>query len=167
MLSGPRPITTLLVVKPDAVQRHLSKLLRRVSQEGFKVVGLCLETLSPEQAELLMDEQVLQVRRLTLSWMIRFNSLAPGRFKWNFGWVIFKLALMTDGWVISCKIPLSWMSLNLTDDKSALVQVMAWCCQLTSHYLSQCWPRSLSPYGINRPQRVNSLAPGRFLGNFR
>ena len=30
--------------------------------------------------------------------------------------------------------------LNLTDDKSALVQVMAWCRQATSHYLSQCWP---------------------------
>ena len=23
---------------------------------------------------------------------------------------------------------------------------MAWCRQATSHYLSQCWPRSLSPY---------------------
>ena len=33
------------------------------------------------------------------------------------------------------------MSLNLTDDKSTLVQVMAWCRQATSHYLSQCWPR--------------------------
>ena len=25
---------------------------------------------------------------------------------------------------------------------------MAWCCQATSHYLSQYWPRSMSPYGI-------------------
>ena len=31
---------------------------------------------------------------------------------------------------------------------------MAWCCQATSHYLSQCWPRSLSPYGVTRPQCV-------------
>ena len=31
---------------------------------------------------------------------------------------------------------------------------MAWCCQATSHYLSQCWPSSLSPYGITRPQWV-------------
>ena len=36
-----------------------------------------------------------------------------------------------------------------------LVQVMAWCHQATSHYLSQCWPRSLSPYGVTRPQWVN------------
>ena len=31
---------------------------------------------------------------------------------------------------------------DLTYDKSTLVQVMAWCRQATSHYLSQCWPRS-------------------------
>ena len=36
---------------------------------------------------------------------------------------------------------------------------MAWCRQATSHYLSQCWPRSLSPYGVTRPQWVNSLVP--------
>ena len=48
------------------------------------------------------------------------------------------------------------MSVNHTDDKSTLVQVMAWCRQATSHYLSQCWPRSLTPYGITRPQWVNT-----------
>ena len=80
------------------------------------------------------------------------NSLAPGRFKWNFGWVIF--ILVTDSWVIACKIPLSWMSLNLTYDKSILVQVMAWCRQATSHYLDQCWPRSMSPYGVTRPLKM-------------
>ena len=36
-----------------------------------------------------------------------------------------------------------------------LVQVLAWCRQATSHYLSQCWPRSMLPYGITRPQWVN------------
>ena len=34
------------------------------------------------------------------------------------------------------------MSLDFTDDQSTLVQVMAWCCQATSHNLSQCWPKS-------------------------
>ena len=47
------------------------------------------------------------------------------------------------------------MSLDLIEDKSTLVQVMAWCRQATSHYLSQCWPRSLSPYDVTRPQWVN------------
>ena len=61
---------------------------------------------------------------------------------------------MNSGWGISYEIALRWMPLDLTDDKSTLVQVMAWCRQATSHYLSQCWPRSLSPYGVTRPQWV-------------
>ena len=59
---------------------------------------------------------------------------------------------MIDGWGISCEIALILTSLDFTDDQLTLVQVMAWCRQATSHYLSQCWPRSLSPYGITRPQ---------------
>ena len=59
---------------------------------------------------------------------------------------------MNGGWGISYEIALSWMTLDLTDDKSTLVQVMA--LTATSHYLSQCWPRSMSPNGITRPQWV-------------
>ena len=44
------------------------------------------------------------------------------------------------------------MSQNLINEKSTLVQIMACCHEATSHYLSQCWPRSLLPYGITRPQ---------------
>ena len=77
----------------------------------------------------------------------------PGKFEWNFRHVIFKQILVIDGWGISCEIALIWMSLDFTDDQSTLVQVMAWC-QATSHYLSQCWPRYLSPYGLTRPQWV-------------
>ena len=47
------------------------------------------------------------------------------------------------------------MPQDLTDDKSTLVQVMAWCRQAISHYLSQCWIRSVLPYGVTRPQWVN------------
>ena len=63
---------------------------------------------------------------------------------------------MNSGWGISNEIALRWMPLDLTDDKSTLVQVMAWCRQAASHYLNQCWPRSLSPNGVTRPQWVNS-----------
>ena len=84
-----------------------------------------------------------------------FNSLAPGKFEWNSRCVIFKQISVIDGWGISCEIALIWMSLDFIDDQSTLVQVMAWCCQATSHYLGLCWPRSLSPYGVTRPQWVN------------
>ena len=74
--------------------------------------------------------------------------------------IIFKQILVIDSWGIFCEIVLIWMSLDFTDDQSTLVQVMAWCHQATSHYLSQCWPRSLSPYGVTRPQWVNTLRLG-------
>ena len=83
------------------------------------------------------------------------NSLAPGKFEWNSKHEIFK---QIDGWGISCDIALIWMSLGFTDDQSTLVQVMAWCRQATSHYLSQWWPRSMSPYGVTRPQWVKITA---------
>ena len=46
---------------------------------------------------------------------------------------------------------LLWMPQDLTDDKSALVQIMAWCRQTTIHYLNQCRPRSPSSHGFTRP----------------
>ena len=52
------------------------------------------------------------------------------------------------------KLSSMWLLLDRPDDKSTLVQVMAWCRQATSHYLGQCWPRSISPYGVTRPQWV-------------
>ena len=55
-----------------------------------------------------------------------------------------------------------WMSQDITDDKSTLVQVMAWCHQAPSHYLSPCWPSSMSPYGFLRQQWVN----GQFIVPF-
>ena len=45
--------------------------------------------------------------------------------------------------------------MDLADDKSPLVQVMAWFRQATSHFLGQCWRRFMSPYGVTGPQWVN------------
>ena len=57
-------------------------------------------------------------------------------------------------WGISCAIPLIWRSLGFTDDKWTLVQVMAWCRQAGSHYLSQCLLWSMLPCGIAKPRWV-------------
>ena len=69
--------------------------------------------------------------------------------------MIFKLIPWTDISCAACKIVVRWIPQKSIDDKSKFVQVMAWCRQATSHYLNQCWPRSLPPYGITRPQWVN------------
>ena len=89
---------------------------------------------------------------IILSWWERNGH----KIHWR---INFQLILVIDGWSISCKIVLKWMPVDPTGVKSTLVQVMAWCRQATSHYLSQCWPRSLSPYGIIWPQWVNWLGP--------
>ena len=54
------------------------------------------------------------------------------------------------------------MPQGISDDEPTLVQVMAWCRQAASHYLSQCSPRSLSSYGVTRPQCVK---PGIYTSN--
>ena len=89
---------------------------------------------------------------LTCSTGWPFNSLAPERFEWNFWWVIFQLILVIDGWGISYEVTFRWMSLDLTDEKSTMVHVMAWCRQslLPEPILTQI---SL-PYGVTRPQWV-------------
>ena len=79
------------------------------------------------------------------------NSLAPGKFEWNFRYITFKRIFVIDGWCILCEFPLIWMSLDFTDDQSMLAQVMVWYRQAISHYLSQCWPRPLSPCGVTKP----------------
>ena len=87
---------------------------------------------------------------------LHFNSLAPGKFECNFRYVIFQVILVIDGWGISCEIAQIWLSVDFTDDQPTLVPVMAWCRQATSHYLSQCWPKCLTPYGVTRPQWVKA-----------
>ena len=55
-------------------------------------------------------------------WQFGFNlnSLAPGKFEWNFRYVSFKQILVIDGWDISCAIALisnvtgfHWGSVNI------------------------------------------------------
>lgn len=53
MTSGPQLITTLLIIKPRAVKRHLPKIIKKIVQEGFKVVGMRLQVLSEEDIQYL------------------------------------------------------------------------------------------------------------------
>ena len=94
---------------------------------------------------------------IAYGWLSAVNSLAPGRFQWNFRWIIFKILLEIGGWGISYEIALTWISLYLTDDKSTLVQVMTWCPQAASHYVNNCRPRSMSTCGVPGPQWVNNF----------
>ena len=78
-------------------------------------------------------------------------TLCPLAVVTYFKSVISKLILWIDILRASFQIVVRWMPRNSIDDKSTLVQVVTWCHQAASHCLSQCWPKSLLPYCINRP----------------
>ena len=91
-------------------------------------------------------------RNLTTPWKPQLTHWPLGGFDWSLKLVNFKLISPINIWSIYCEIAIRWIPQYLTDQ--TLVQVMAWCHEATSHYLSQCWPRSLSPYDVTRPQWV-------------
>ena len=87
------------------------------------------------------------------------NSLASGRSGCNFVNAIFSHVLLICIFRSPYGNALRWIPWDLTGTKSTLIliQVMAWCCQATSHCLRQCWPSSLLPYGITGPQWFKRL----------
>ena len=139
--------------------KFLSNVAKWMSQNTFDDKSTLVQVIANVDPDLCHHKVSLGHNELMchIDWF-PVNSLVPGRFLKKFRYVIFLPILVTDGWDISIEIVLLWMSLHLTDDKSTLVQVMAWCHQATSHYRSQCWPRSVPPYGVTRPQWVNSLS---------
>ena len=86
------------------------------------------------------------------------NPFVHGRCSCNLKLVISKFITRLDHEHLLWNV-LRWMPQVLTDDESALVQVMAWCRLAASHFLGQCRPKSVSPCAATRPQWVNTLRP--------
>ena len=82
---------------------------------------------------------------------IGINWLVPGKHACNVRSVIFKPIVEIDISSSFCETDLWWMPQNIFNNMPASVQVLAWCHQATSHYLSQCWYRSMWLCGVNRP----------------
>ena len=80
-----------------------------------------------------------------------------GRCGCNFDSMIYKLIIHKSSLGTQCEIDFRWMPQNLTNEKSALVQVMTWCDQATNHYLSQCWPRSMLPMKLIPKGLINNI----------
>ena len=70
----------------------------------------------------------------------------------NYKSVNFLLMLQLELFSVSCEISFRCMLQGPIDDKASLDPVTA-----PIHYLIQCWPRSMLPYGITRPQWGNSI----------
>ena len=92
-----------------------------------------------------------------LAWVIGKKSIAP-YYDYNFMiyslWDVAELSFWSCNFQIhsmySCAKHYLWncsddFATDHSDEKSTLVQVLTWCRQATSHHLSQCWFRPMSP----------------------
>ena len=85
------------------------------------------------------DKPLSELMTVSLS-----THICVTRPQWVKKKIIFKLSWWIDILSACCE-NVRRMLQNSIDDKSTLVQVMAWCRQAPSHYLNQCWPRSPKP----------------------
>ena len=78
-----------------------------------------------------------------------WNSFAPARCGNNVWNVISEPMLRIKFMSTSREITPRWMPRNTFDDKSTLIQGMAWC-RRASYWQRQCWPRSMPQYRFFR-----------------
>ena len=137
---------------------------------GYRCVLIYISLKLIPLVHVLLTQVISSGKGFCISIWTLLNSLAPGRLGCHFKTAILNLVLLIGIFTLSKDNALRWMPRKLTDDKSTLVQVMAWCCQATNHYLSQCWPSSMSPYGVTRPQCVKLMmttSPIQNVTNFK
>ena len=95
---------------------------------------LCHQMASLGQSELMPWKLKYTLLHLFSSWTI--NSSSHDRCIKIWFWMTILASISDFQW---------WLTIN-----STLVQV-------TSHYLNQCWPRSMLSNGITRPKWVNAM----------
>ena len=141
----------------DKILRNLAALwvLIRNSQDWIVVrrisisnpLTFCCSNSWPDLVNQDNQEDAARIMTKQLGPVLPLISLFLGRclkgnvWKLNFDWWSF---------FFQCIFMWNYTVKYANNLELILVQVMAWSCQATSHYLSQCWPRSLSPYGITR-----------------
>ena len=107
---------------------------------------------------ILLTLSLCYISKCWYLWQVNYiNSLTSWRCGSSFKGIIFKLIIQNNGLGTNNEIAFVKITKNLTNEMSSLVQAVAWCHQATRHYLSQCWPRSMSPHDVAQPQWVNSI----------
>ena len=151
----------------NSTRPYIAGLVQDCSNSIANALELLQSCTKPAIYALLLHLFIAAISSFMFTWMwhwviyLLWNeliySLAPGISECESENVNFNLVLLIDFFRFSHDNAPRWMPQDLTDAKSALVQVIAWCRQATSHYLSQWCLSSLSPYGVASPQWVNIL----------
>lgn len=68
MTAGPQLITTHLIIKPRAVKRHLPKIVKKIIQEGFRVIAMKFQILLDEDIHYILktDENLVTIHNIRL-----------------------------------------------------------------------------------------------------
>ena len=90
-----------------------------------------------------------------LNYMFTWELLLTWGCGFDFKCMILKCIAVIIFRSILSAVAFMWMAQYPPSDKSTLVQVVAWCHQVASRYLNLHCPRSIMPYGITKPLRVN------------
>ena len=101
------------------------------------------------QIQALVNFKTHNIQGCIIKWdWIPFNSLSAGGCMKNRRKFIFhdNFCYNLVHFLLNCT------GMDANNLMSSLAQVMPRCCQAARHYLSQCWPWSMSPYGVTRPQ---------------
>ena len=83
-----------------------------------------------------------------------YQLIVPWGWGFDFECFIFKYIVVIIFLSISITMTIMWMMQYPINEKTTLVQVMAWCHQATSHFLSQHWSITMSLHGATSPQWV-------------
>ena len=79
---------------------------------------------------------------LRLAWPCHLTHLTLDKMAANVSDYMFKWIFLNENGRIPFQISLKLVLMSPIDKKLALVHIMAWPDQATSHYLNQCWPSS-------------------------
>ena len=79
-------------------------------------------------------------------WLIRINSMSPGRCITFFENIISNDHFL---WTYLVHLLWNWTGIDANNLQSTLVQVMAWCHQATSHYRSPCFDKYICYHTVS------------------
>ena len=85
------------------------------------------------------------------TWPQWVNTRRPIQSGQHLGDNFFKCILLNENEYILIQFSLKFVPKGLINDKSALVEIMAWCWQATRHYLNRCRARCVMPFGFTKP----------------
>ena len=147
----------------SSVKEATGSLLFLNSSHQWMASWMWLEVTGPAICNSIQGELhwkagfILQQGPSNLITKMAINSLRPRQNRCHFADNIFKCNFLNENVWIPMKISLKFVPKGPIDNIPALVQIIAWREQATSHYLNQWWPSSTTHICVTRPQWVKSL----------